>query len=136
MRKWIKLFENPNVITVYHGDQKPEVVAHPRMFFTECEDFASDYGPHISKWELNVMSFADSLDRDLIEELLPLYDPHTDHDINDWSDYVDRSSDTWEMIEDRADDIVKMAGAAGLIVYEGGIRNYIVYDTSVIRRLA
>jgi hypothetical protein len=122
----------PNIITVYHGDEKENVQLHPGMFFSTDPDFCTSYGKHITKWEIDLTRFLDSLDPDLIEPLLPLYDPYTDSEINDWSDYEDRSSDTWEIIEDRAKGLCDAHGAAGMIIYEGGIRNFIVYDTSVV----
>lgn len=123
-------------VTVYHGDTKENAPLHEKMFFSSDRGFASDYGLHITTYELNVLNFADTLDPELIEQFLPLHDHYDDRDIDTMSDYMDRSSDTWEMIEEVADDIVHMIDAAGLIIYEGGCKNYMVYDTNCLRSKA
>jgi hypothetical protein len=142
MKQWVRLFEtdfnldNPYVVKVYHGSVKPKGdELHPRMFFSSCPRFASDYGPHVKEYLLNVSSFLDSLDPELIEPLLPLYDPYTDTDVKTWSDYEDRSSDTWEIIEDHAEEMVLYSDADGIIIYEGGIKNYLVFNTAVVKPL-
>lgn len=119
--------------TVYHGDEKENAPLHRKMFFSSDRRFASDYGAHITTYELNTLHFADTLDPELIEQFLPLHDHYDDRDIETMSDYMDRSSDTWEMIEEVADRMIGMTGAAGLIIYEGGCKNYMVYDTSCLR---
>jgi hypothetical protein len=126
---------NPNVMTVYHGDTKPNVTVHPKMFFTSDPDFAKSYGSYVTAYHLNISNFADTLDPDLIEEFLPFYDSYDDKEVETLDDYMERSSDTWEMIEadGKADSMVGRVGAAGLIVYEGGVRNFLVYDTSVVK---
>lgn len=124
--------QNPNIITVYHGDTKPDVKLHPKMFFSSDPEFCESYGKHITAYRLNTMNLIDSLDEELIEPHLPLYDPYTDSMVETISDYMDRSSDTWEIVEDIADKLVSYAGAAGIIIYEGGIRNFLVYDTRIV----
>lgn len=135
MRKWLDLFENPNVVRVFHGDTKPDVVVHSQMFFSTSRDFASDYGKHITEYDLNVSNMIDSLDEDLISDHLPLYDPHADVELSTIEEYMDRSSDTWEILEvdGLALSLVHSHGADGIIVYEGGVRNYFVVNTHALK---
>jgi hypothetical protein len=132
MRSFIKIVENANMITVYHGDAKENVTFHPGMFFSTSKRFCESYGPHITEWKLNQTDLIDSLDSDMIEDLLPLYDPYTDTDLNDISDYMDRSSDTWEIIENHAEGLCSLYGAAGMVVYEGGVKNFVIYHPRAI----
>lgn len=123
---------NPNVVRVYHGDTKENARLHRKMFFSSDPEFAKDYGKYITAYDLNTVKFVDSLDRNLIEPLLPLYDPYTDTDVNNFEEYIQRSSDTWEIIESHADQIVADTGADGLIVYEGGVVNYLVFNVNAL----
>jgi hypothetical protein len=138
MRQFINIVEeanSPNTITVYHGDEREHVELHPGMFFSTDPDFCTSYGPHITKWSLDTLKIVDSLDDDLVEEILArymLYDGHSDRDIETVDDYMELSSDTWEMIEPHAQSICKLVGAAGMTIYEGGVQNYVIYDTSVL----
>lgn len=140
MRQWINLVENvtnPNLVTVYHGDTKPGFEPYRKSFFSTCRREALSYGPHITEHVLDTSRFIDTLDPNFVEEFLPFYDHYDDREITTVQDYMERSSDTWEMVEDKADEIMHVVGgAAGLIVYEGGCRNFMVYDVSAIKSSA
>jgi hypothetical protein len=86
-------------------------------------------------FKLNTMNFIDTLDEEFVEGFLPFYDHYDDKDIETLSDFMDRSSDTWEMVEDKADEIIGVTGADGLIIYEGGIKNYLVYNTRCLEKI-
>jgi hypothetical protein len=74
----------------------------------------------------------DSLDENEIEPLLPIYDPYTETDIETMSDYMDRSSDTWEIIEQYLSSIEGM-GYDSVRIFEGGVENYYVFDKQNIK---
>lgn len=118
-------------VTAYHGGKHD---LHRKMFFSSDEHFASSYGP-VEKYQINVMNFVDSLDPDLIQDYLPLYDHYDNREITSIEEYMELSQDTWEMIEERADEIIANTGADGIIIYEGGVKNYLVYNIDVVSKV-
>lgn len=126
---------NPNVKTVYHGTKKTDDRVHEKMFFSSDPNFCDSYGPRLRTFKLNATRFIDTLDPEFVESFLPFYDNYDDKDIYDVETYMDRSSDTWEMVEDKADEIIAETGADGLIIYEGGIVNYYVFNTRCLQEV-
>jgi hypothetical protein len=124
--------ENHNQVTVYHGSDQENKQPHRKIFVSEDKDFVKDYGKFISTYRLDTTNLINTLDTDFIEEFLPFYDHYDDTEITTVEEYLRRSSDTWEMVEDKADDIVQTIGCAGLIIYEGAVRNYLIYDTKCL----
>lgn len=98
------------------------------MFFSSDPNFAANYGEmHSYQLVYDASQAFDSLDPDMVAPLLPMNDPYDDEEIATMDDYMERSSDTWEMLEDRWG--IGNGGTTGYpiaIVYEGGTRNYLV----------
>lgn len=132
MRKWIDLVENVNEVIVYHGTGIDDHRPHAKQFFSTDRTFAENYGSTIYAYRLNQMEFIDTADPEFAEAFFPFYDHFSDQTVNTIDGYMERLNDTWAMVEDKADEIVEETDAAGLIVYEGGIKNFLVYDTSVL----
>jgi len=130
MRNWINLVERETNATIiaHHGGENH--LPHDRMFFTTDKDFASEYGK-VRQYRIKLGQCFDSLDPDAVESILPVEDTYSDTMIDNLSDYMDRSSDTWEMIEGEIGQL-KAMGYDSAIIYEGGIKNYLVFYASHI----
>lgn len=125
------LIEAATTITVYHGGLNSE--PHDGMYFSSDPEFASDYG-EVHKYSISLGKIFDSLDPELIKPMLPLYDPYTETEITTMYQYNQRSSDTWEIIEQHLDDIRSM-GYDSIRIFEGGIENYYVFNKFKIRSI-
>jgi len=126
MRDFISIVEQAasSSLNVYHGTEgSPE--PHDGMFFSTDADFASNYGS-VHRYEIELGRIFDSLDAAMVEPLLPLHDSYDDEDIETIEAYMERSSDTWEMIETAVSSI-RSKGFDTMIVYEGGVKNYLVF---------
>jgi hypothetical protein len=123
------LIETASMVTAYHGGDTPE--PHDGMYFSSNVNFSQDYGT-VYQYKLNLGMMFDSLDENEIEPLLPIYDPYTETDIETMSDYMDRSSDTWEIIEQYLSSIEGM-GYDSVRIFEGGVENYYVFDKQNIK---
>lgn len=125
------LIEAATSITAYHGGDHPE--PHDGMYFSSDPDFSKDYGD-VYQYKINLGKMFDSLDERLIEPMLPMYDPYHEVDIETIDDYMDSSSDTWEIIEQHLRDIKSM-GYDSIRVFEGGVENYYIFNKSNIQLL-
>jgi hypothetical protein len=108
------------VVRVYRGAEKH--VLHDRMFFSTNRYEAESYGA-VLVYDLPTGRLFDSLDRDTIEPLLPLWDPWDDTEIETFEQYLKHQSDTWSIIEDILGDL---SGYDVLKITEGGVENYLV----------
>ena len=123
------LIEAASTITVYHGGDHPE--PHDNMYFSSDPSFASDYGnPY--QYKISLGKLFDSLDPNLIEPMLPLYDPYNETEIETIEAYMDSSSDTWEIIEQHLR-YIKGMGYDSIRIYEGGVENYFVFNKANIK---
>jgi hypothetical protein len=122
------ILESISTITVYHGGDHPE--PHDNMYFSTDLRFATEYGK-VFQYKINLGKMFDSLEEESVSDFLPMYDPYTESDVETISDYMDRSSDTWELIEQHLSDIEAM-GYDSVRVFEGGIENFLVFDKSNI----
>lgn len=125
------LIEAASTITAYHGGDHPE--PHNGMYFSSDPDFAEDYG-EVYKYNIYLGKMFDSLDPNLIEPMLPMYDPYHEADIETMEEYMDSSSDTWEILEQHLR-YIKGMGYDSLRIFEGGIENYYIFDKSNIQML-
>lgn len=125
------LIEAATTITAYHGGDHPE--PHDGMYFSSDPHFAKDYG-EVYQYKISLGKMFDSLDEHLIEPMLPMYDPYHEVDVETIDEYMDSSSDTWEIIEQHLRDIKSM-GYDSIRVFEGGVENYYIFDKSNIQLL-
>ena len=123
------LIEAATTITAYHGGANPE--PHDGMYFSSDPNFAKDYG-EVYQYKISLGKMFDSLDEHLIEPMLPMYDPYHEVDIETIDEYMDSSSDTWEIIEQYLRSIKSM-GYTSIRVFEGGVENYYIFDRSNIQ---
>ncbi|NTF17835.1 hypothetical protein G6L37_05430 [Agrobacterium rubi] len=112
---------------VFHGG---EGGVHRGIFVSTDREFASDYGD-VTAYDLSLdgASVFDSLDEEQVGALLPITDPYDGVDITTFAEYLDRSSDTWEMIESY------VSGYGIVVIYEGDVKNYKVNDIRHLRPL-
>jgi len=125
------LIEAASTITAYHGGDHPE--PHNGMYFSSDPGFAEDYG-EVYQYSIHLGKMFDSLDPKLIEPMLPMYDPYHETDIETIEDYLDSSSDTWEILEQHLR-YVKGMGYDSLRIFEGGVENYYIFDKNNIRMI-
>jgi hypothetical protein len=109
-----------DVVRVYRGANHDAV--HDRMFFSTSRHEAESYGA-VKVYDLPMGRMFDSLDRETIEELLPLYDPWDDGEIETFEQYLEKDADTWSTIEG----ILSSMGSYDVLkITEGGVVNYLV----------
>lgn len=125
------LIEAATTINAYHGGDHPE--PHDGMYFSSDPHFSEDYGA-VYQYKLHLGKMFDSLDENVIEPMLPMYDPYHEVDIETMDEYMDSSTDTWEIIEQYLRDIKSM-GYDSIRVFEGGVENYYIFSKSNIQLL-
>jgi len=113
-------------VIVYNGGGNG---MHSGIFMSSCAEFAADYGP-VRTFELDVSCAFDSLNPDHVRGVLPLSDPYDGSMVETLEQYFERSSDTWEMIEKA------VSSYPVVIIYEGGVRNFLVNDVSRLREVS
>jgi len=114
-----------NNIVVFNGGATS---IHRGIFMSSSPSFASDYGS-LRAFELSLDGVFDALNPEHVVHILPLFDPYDGTYIDTLDAYFERSSDTWEMIED----VVK--GYPVIKMSEGGVTNYLVNDTNQLAEI-
>ena len=122
-------------IPVYRGQDYEGTPYEGYYFFSEDLDFAKEYGK-VRKYQINVNNFFDMLNEDdfnyLLSEVGSVKDPYDDEEYDNYNDLVNNiSSDTWEITENYLDYLTSKYN--GIIIYEGGHRNYIVWNKDYIK---
>ena len=130
MRDLLNLLESiGSSKTLFHGGDDPQ--PHNGMYFSTQPSFAESYGV-VNEYNVTLGKIFDSLDERVIEPLLPLYDPYDEVEINSINAYMERTSDTWEIIEQHLSYIRGM-GYDSVRIFEGGTENYYVFDKDNIK---
>lgn len=117
-------------LVVYHGggDGTP----HRGFFVSTSRDFASDYGT-VRAYELRIKGpIFDSLDPEHARRVLPLHDPYDGAEVGTVEDYMERSSDTWEMLEEDVRTLDRYVAAR---VTEGGVVNWLINEPSLLTEI-
>ena len=123
-------------VVLYHGTQATFETFRGKTFLSTSRDFAADYGARIGQFRLAAQRVFDPLARADVEWLFgkvgPLVDPYDDREFADADAYLDWASetDTWEIFEQYAD-LIAANGYDALIVWEGGVRNYLVFRPDI-----
>tara|TARA_B100000700_G_C15061622_1_gene866293 strand:+ start:564 stop:1040 length:477 start_codon:yes stop_codon:yes gene_type:complete len=130
-----KLKTENKLITFYRGSENSDINHKNVNFFSKNKTFAEDYG-EIKEYYLRSKKPFDSTDIEHIEKLLTsigfIEDPYSGNIFEDAESFVESlSSDTWEGIENNLNTIQAL-GFDSVIVYEGGIQNYIVFSPEQI----
>jgi hypothetical protein len=122
-------------VVVYRGTnqfQTPSGV----IFFSTDASFAEDYG-HVKQYRMTITHPFDITDPYDFEQISPVIDPYDDAEYEDYTQYKESDgfgSDTWEITEANLRDIKSM-GYNGLIIYEGGIKNYAVFSPTQVKEI-
>lgn len=114
-------------LRVYRGAANHDI--HDRMFFSSCPDFARDYG-EVREYEIQLHNVFDTLDPDQVGTILPLHDSYDGTDIKTIEAYLARSSDTWEMVENK--DFEGSLPGDVVVISEGGVTNYLVKRADLV----
>ena len=116
-------------ILVYHGGSHYR--PHDGMYFSTSEEFAESYG-QVYRYSVNLGRMFDSLNEKLVSPMLPLYDPYDDEEIYSMEEYMERSNDTWEIIEQHLS-YIRGLGYDSIRIFEGGVENYYIFRKENIR---
>jgi len=119
---------------VWHGTDK--IFDRPKedTFFSSSKDFAKNYGKNLYRYILHLYNPFDSLKRSHLDKLfkavIEIEDPYDGKIYRSSSQILNKlASDTWEALEPLKNDI-KAMGYDSVIIYEGGIKNYLVFSPS------
>lgn len=119
---------------VYHGDENKNI-KHDLVFFSTDRNFASDYGD-VESYHLTINNPFHTCEKEHVERLLDLMGLLVDsYDNAEYQSYADLEAsslmytDTWELFEPHINRI-KSLGYDGMILYEGGIENYLSFKSN------
>lgn len=121
-------------VTVFHGRKNHDELREDIVFFSSSEDFSKDYGD-VKSYQLTFKNpFHTCSEKDvthLLIQLNVLVDSYDNSEYRSYEEIVNSGllySDTWELFEPHMNQI-KRLGYDGLIIYEGGVENYVSFDT-------
>lgn len=118
-------------LEVYHGRENHHNEAKgDKIFFSTEESFSMDYG-EVKKYQLELENPFDSANEKDVEKLISkvgsLEDGYDDSEYFNFSELEENGlSDTWEIFEPHMYTI-GMLGYDSLIIYEGGIKNFVSF---------
>lgn len=128
---------NGNPLLVYRGINKSSNVSTNIRFFSSSKQFARDYGDVKGFYLLINRPFNTHNRRDVVKlmkvcQLRDKYLEETDgepHPLNSFDDYASYEifNNSWEVFEEHVDKI-KMLGYDGMIIWEGGIKNFATFE--------
>jgi len=117
---------------VYHGSNKHQIENNSVVFYSESKLFASGYG-NVTEHNIEIIDIFDTGNKEHVEDLLSkvgyLFDGYSKQEFETWQEYEAANliaSDTWETFEDHIN-LIKGMRYNGMIIYEGGYKNYIVF---------
>lgn len=127
--------ENELKAIVYHGRDNHDKFEDGAVFFSSSQTFASDYG-EVKLYELNINNPFHTGSEEHINSLLTVIDTLSDgysgEEYKTYNDLIQSGllyHDTWEVFEPHINKIEKL-GFEGMIIYEGGIENYISFHSN------
>lgn len=118
---------------VFHGKDQDKDIFEDYVFFSSDKNFSEDYGK-VDEYKLILNNPFDTCNEPDISKLLNKVDILVDsYDDSEYASFEELEesglmyTDTWEIFEPHMDTIRKM-GYDGLIIYEGGIENYVAFN--------
>lgn len=123
-------------LILYRGSDFEQLSnARKAVFFSSSESFASSYGT-VRKYSVNIDTPFDTSSKEDIMKLLSVVGSVTDsYDDMEYESYEELEmsgllyADTWEIFEPHMNKIESM-GYDGMIIYEGGIQNYVTFKSN------
>ncbi|MFJ8528602.1 hypothetical protein [Bacillus sp. NPDC094106] len=119
---------------VYHGRENHGEINDNVVFFSSNKDFSRDYG-EVKRYNLALKNPFDSCSKKDIEFLLNMVgvivDSYDDLEYRNYDDIEKTGllyADTWSMFESYMSQIERL-GYDGMIIYEGGIQNFVSFDS-------
>lgn len=120
-------------ITVYRGAEEHSNSGSVPVFFSSSEDFAKDYGP-VKTYSISLSQPFDTTSKEDVEVLLSkvgkVVDGYTGISYSSYKELEESGllgHDTWELFEPFMNQIERL-GYDGMIIYEGGIQNYVTFS--------
>lgn len=119
-------------LTVYHGRNNHDNLTADIIFFSSDERFSEDYGtvkPYTITIEKPFHTCQENHITSLIKRVGPLKDPYDGQEYTDYKEILESGllyHDTWEIFEPHIKEI-KQLDFDGMLIYEGGIENYICF---------
>lgn len=121
-------------LVMLHGSETDKTYFGDDRFFSELSDFSSDYG-EVKRYRVSLGNVFDIGDRDdcnrlveLVGELVDPYDGGTYRTFDELERYGLLGMDTWEISENYVRELRGM-GYDGIVLYEGGVFNVMVFDS-------
>lgn len=125
-------------VTVFHGKKNHDELREDIVFFSSSEDFSKDYGD-VKTYQLTFKNpFHTCSEKDvthILGRLNVLVDSYDDSEYRSYEELGNSGllySDTWELFEPYMNQI-KRLGYDGMIIYEGGVENYVSFDSDQYR---
>ena len=127
--------ENGEPIVVYRGSENG-MLESENNFFSTSERFSEDYG-RVKEYYISLEKIFDPLNEEHIQSIIDaeggIVDFHSGKDYQDAKEIIEElSNDNWEAIE-KSLNFIRGSGYDGVIVYEGGVKNYLVFETKSIK---
>jgi len=127
---------------LYHGSTNEiEGQFNPGSFFSSSYSFSDVYG-EVYECEVELGTIFDSANPKHIQKLLDitnLYDNYNEVEVTtleEFEEYSNNYSDTWEIIEGNLSDIYGIEGVNSIRIFEGGVENYIVKESKQILKFS
>ncbi|PFJ33195.1 hypothetical protein [Bacillus thuringiensis] len=124
--------------TVFHGRKNHNELRENIVFFSSNEEFSKDYGD-VKTYKLTFKNpFHTCSEKDvthLLSQLSVLVDSYDDSEYRNYEELENAGllySDTWELFEPYMNQI-KRLGYDGMIIYEGGVENYVSFSLNQYR---
>lgn len=126
---------------VYRGaeEHEPNSCTVP-IFFSSSSVFAKTYGT-VANYEITFSNPFDTGEendiRCLLNKVLEIIDEYSESTFRSFEEIEESGlmyHDTWEMFEPYMDEIRRF-GYDSMIIYEGGIKNYILFDSCQYKRV-
>ena len=126
---------NFNVGPVYHGSITNDPKFNNLSFFSTDPTHSENYGKHITKYYLSIKTPFDITTKkdfnNLLTRVKVIIDPYDETEYRNFKDLTN-TNDTWEITENYIDQIKSMRYDS-IIIYEGGIKNYAVFNQTQIK---
>ncbi|MCA1064778.1 hypothetical protein QTG56_24540 (plasmid) [Rossellomorea sp. AcN35-11] len=124
-----------DTLTVYHGRNNHDDVTEDIMFFSSDENFSKDYG-QVKQYTITIQEPFHTCEKEhvtrLLERVSLLKDTYDDQEYTNYDELSEAGlfyRDTWEIFEPHIRKIEQL-GFNGMIIYEGGIENYICFHNT------
>lgn len=119
---------------LFHGRDSHEGLNEDVVFFSTSETFSKDYGK-VALYHVTFQNLFDTCSETdvtgLLKEVRELTDDYSGDTFTSFKQLEDSNllhHDTWEIFEPFMS-VIKRHGYDGMIIYEGGVQNYVTFSS-------